>query len=85
MALSRGLLGAMSYRLATRILDPGSKTSIAVQKDVRTLSNFFHVLKHLVKESKNVLTLVRRAIVLNRSQRFSQYLYYSSFHVGKPQ
>ena len=40
---------------------------IAVQKDVRTLSNFFHVLKNLVKESKNVLTLVHSAITLCKS------------------
>ena len=39
---------------------------IAVQKDVRTLSNFFHVLKNLAKESKNVLSLARSAIVAIR-------------------
>ena len=39
-------------------------SAMAVQKDVRTLSNFFHVVKNLVKESKNVLTLVRSAIAL---------------------
>ena len=38
-------------------------STIPVQKDVRTLSNFFHVLKNLVKESKNFLTLAYSAIV----------------------
>ena len=38
-------------------------STIPVQKDVRTLSNFFHVLKNLVKESKNFLILAYSAIV----------------------
>ena len=55
---------------------------IAVQKDVRTLSNFFHVLKNLVKESKNVLTLMRKTIIVKFAHPTTiENLYYAPLKI----